>query len=209
MLGWINDCAEKLVIDKFGLEAWHTVKLKAKCFVEDGGFLKLESYSDQSTIDLVAAASEVSGLTFDEVLEALGEFWAPYVAGEGYENLLWCQGSTLKDWLTNINAIHSHLQTTFPNKMTMPEFWVEMDEHDESIILYYLSSRGNYLAPIAKGIVKCVAKAEFDLDIIFDKLTSQGVNGAKVTRYVTNWLQRCRASTVKSVSSRRYNSLLL
>ncbi|GAX11644.1 guanylate cyclase soluble subunit beta [Fistulifera solaris] len=183
MLGWINDCAEKLIIHKFGLEAWHTVKSKAKCYVEDGGFLKLESYSDQSTIDLVVAASEVSGLTVDQVLEALGEFWAPYVAGEGYENLLWCQGSTFKDWLTNINAIHSHLQTTFPNKMTMPEFWVEMDDHDESIILYYLSSRGNLLAPIAEGIVKSVAKTEFELNIIFEKLTTQGVDGAKVTSW--------------------------
>ena len=186
MLGWINDCAEKLVIHTFGLEAWHTVKSKAKCDVEDGGFLKLESYTDQSTIDLVVAASEVSGLTVDQVLEALGEFWAPYVAGEGYENLLWCQGSTFKDWLTNINAIHSHLQTTFPNKMTMPEFWVEVDD-DESIILYYLSSRGNLLAPIAKGIVNSVAKTEFELSIVFDKLTTQGVDGAKVTRYDLKW----------------------
>ena len=67
----------------------------------------------------------------------------------------------------------------------MPEFWVEMED-DDSMVLYYLSSRGSLFAPIAKGIVNSVAKTEFELDIVFDKLTTQGVNGAKVTRYVPN-----------------------
>jgi len=96
MLGWINDCIEKLVIAKFGVDAWHTVKQKAGCDVKDGEFLKLEHYSDKSTIDLVAAASDISGLTQDQVLEAFGAFFVPYISGLGYENLLCCQGSNLK-----------------------------------------------------------------------------------------------------------------
>ena len=96
MLGWINDCVEKLVIDKFSIDAWHQVKQRAKCDVKDGGFLKLEHYSDKSTIDLVVAASEVSGLTVDQVLEAFGAFFVPYIVNEGYESLLCCQGNNLK-----------------------------------------------------------------------------------------------------------------
>jgi len=96
MLGWINDCVEKLVIAKFGIEAWHTVKQKAGCDVKDGEFMKLDHYSDKSTIDLVTAASEISGLTKDQIFEAFGEYFVAYINGEGYENLLCCQGSTLK-----------------------------------------------------------------------------------------------------------------
>jgi guanylate cyclase soluble subunit beta len=114
MLGWINDCVENLVITTFGLEAWHAVKEKAGCDVKDGGFIKLGHYSDKSTVELVQAAADVSGLTVPQVFEAFGKFFVPYINNEGYEDLLCCQGSTLKDWMANINAIHVHLQTTFP-----------------------------------------------------------------------------------------------
>jgi guanylate cyclase soluble subunit beta len=185
MLGWINDCLEKLVLETFGVEVWHAVKAKAGCEVKDGGFLKLEHYSDKSTTDLVDAASELSGLTVPQVYEAFGVFFVPYVIDEGYENLLCCQGSTLKDWMTNINAIHQHLQTTFPKKMIMPEFWCE-ENGDGTLSLFYFSSRGNYLSPVASGLVTEVAKRQFGLSIVMTQETSQGVNGAKFTRYVTN-----------------------
>ena len=183
MLGWINDCIEKLVIAKFDVKTWHIVKSRAGCTVADGDFLKLDHYSDKSTIDLVVAASEVSGLSVDQVLEAFGEFFVPYIIGEGYESLLCCQGSTMKDWMTNINAIHQHLQTTFPKKMTMPEFWCEINENG-SLTLFYYSSRGNYLAPLAVGLVTEVAKFQFELDVCMEIVTRQGIDGARFTRYV-------------------------
>jgi len=96
MLGWINDCIEKLVIEKFGVEAWHAIKEKAGCSVKDGEFLKLDQYSDTSTIGLVVAASEVSGLSVDQILEVFGVYFVGYIKTEGYENLLCCQGSTVK-----------------------------------------------------------------------------------------------------------------
>jgi Haem-NO-binding len=70
MLGWINDCIEKLVLNKFDLETWHAVKEKAGLSdIKDGGFLKLESYPLKTTTDLVQAASELSGLTVPQVYE--------------------------------------------------------------------------------------------------------------------------------------------
>ena len=70
MLGWINDCLEKLIIDQYGIEAWQSVKKRAGCDVKDGGFLRLEHYPDRSTLDLVDAATELSGLTDAAVI-----FW--------------------------------------------------------------------------------------------------------------------------------------
>jgi guanylate cyclase soluble subunit beta len=184
MLGWINDCIEKLVIDKFGVEAWHIVKQKAGCTVCDGGFFKLDHYTDQSSIDLVMASSEVSGLTFDQVLEAFGAFFVHYIRNEGYDNLLCCQGSTLKDWMDNINAIHHHLQTTFPKKMIMPQFWCE-DASDGSgaLMLHYHSKRGSYLAPLAKGLVAEIAKFQFQVEINMKQTQTQGEDGAGFTSW--------------------------
>eukprot|EP00567_Pseudictyota_dubia_P004182 CAMPEP_0197459550 /NCGR_PEP_ID=MMETSP1175-20131217/51704_1 /TAXON_ID=1003142 /ORGANISM="Triceratium dubium, Strain CCMP147" /LENGTH=36 /DNA_ID= /DNA_START= /DNA_END= /DNA_ORIENTATION= len=36
MLGLINDCTEQLVVSKFGLDAWHSIKAAAGCEVKDG-----------------------------------------------------------------------------------------------------------------------------------------------------------------------------
>jgi guanylate cyclase soluble subunit beta len=185
MLGWINVCIENLVIDKYGVDTWHIIKQKAGCEVQDGGFLKLEHYTDKSSVDLAIAASEMSGLTVDQVLEAVGEFWVPYVRREGYENLMSCQGGNLKDWLTNINAIHQHLQATFPNKMNMPQFWCE-DSTDGSgaLILHHFSSRGSLLAPVGKGIVAEQARSHFGVPINMDRIQTQGVDGASMTTWV-------------------------
>lgn len=183
MLGWINDCIEKLVINRFGLEAWHIVKQKAGCQVPDGEFFKLDVYTDKSSLDLVIAASEVSGLSVDQVFEAFGEFFVHYIRDEGYDNLLCCQGSTLKDWMSNINAIHQHLQTTFPKKMTMPQFWCEDDaEETGALYLHYHSRRGNYLAPLAKGLVSEIASFQFAVPVDMKRIRTQGEDGAKFTR---------------------------
>jgi hypothetical protein len=70
MLGWINDCIEKLVLDKFDVDTWHAIKAKAGLSdIQDGGFLKLEHYSDKSSFDLVEAAAQLSGLTVPQVYE--------------------------------------------------------------------------------------------------------------------------------------------
>lgn len=184
MLGWINDCVEKLVISKFGLDAWHSIKEKAGCKVPDGGFYKLDVYTDKSTVDLVVAATEVSGLSTEVVLETFGAFFVEYVRDEGYENLLLCQGSNLKDFMANINAMHQHLQDTFPKKMIMPQFWVEDDESgDGSLVLHYNSKRGSLLAAVAKGVVVQIASSQFGYDIEMKRLRTQGEDGADFTSW--------------------------
>jgi hypothetical protein len=63
----------------------------------------------------------------------------------------------------------------------MPEFWCEDNDHDESVTLYYRSKRGNLLAPLAVGLVKEVARRQFDLDISMNRLTTQDLEDATFT----------------------------
>jgi len=65
--------------------------------------------------------------------------------------------------------------------MIMPEFWCE-ECQDGSIMLYYQSKRGNYLAPVVTGILTEAAKVLFEIDIVMDRLTTQGVDGSRFTR---------------------------
>lgn len=85
--------------------------------------------------------------------------------------------------MANINAMHRHLQSTFPKKMTMPQFWVE--DHasgDGSLLLHYHSKRGSFLAPLAKGVVVEIASAQFGYDVNLERLRTQGEEGADFTR---------------------------
>ena len=114
MFGWINDCTESLVCTKFGEEAWHKIKEKAGCTVEDGGFLRYQYYQDSETVDLVVAASEVLNISVDDVLFAFGDYFVGYVKDNGYANVLECLGRNLRDWLSNLNSLHDHLQASYP-----------------------------------------------------------------------------------------------
>jgi hypothetical protein len=67
--------------------------------------------------------------------------------------------------------------------MIMPMFWAEDSQDDDGCLtLYYHSQRGNWLAPVGKGLVTEVARFQFELDITMDELTLQGVDGAEFTR---------------------------
>lgn len=182
-MGWLNDCLEKLVIDKFGVETWHAVKQASGCDVKDNGFLKLENYHDESTVVLVESISELTGLSIEEVYQFFGAYFVYYSMHEGFENLLFCQGRTLKEWMAGINAVHGHLQTAFPNKMAVPEFWCE-ENADGTLALFYSSSRGSYLVPFAEGLITEVAKLHFELDITMTLMSTQGEAGARFTSWI-------------------------
>ena len=189
MLGFINDCVEKYVIHAYGVEKWHLVKEEAECGVKDDSFLKMENYHDDSTVVLVEAISILTGLSMDDVLREVGAHFVHYIVKQGYENLLYCQGHTLKEWLARINGIHGHLNRSLPNKMKPPEFWCE-ENVDGTLRLFYMSSRGSILAPLAVGLVTEVAKRQFKLDITMTLASTQGEEGALFTRFVGALLLR-------------------
>lgn len=186
MFGWINDCTESLIISKFGIEKWHEVKIKAGCKVVDGGFVRHNIYSDESTIALVVAASEVLGISVDDVLEAFGQYFMEFTRSNGYDNLLSCQGSTLRLWFSNLNALHDHLQSSLPKGFVAPVFWCEDDEtagYEGCILLHYFSERGCLLVPIVVGIVKEVSRYHFNIEVSLDRLQMQTENDAKCTTW--------------------------
>ncbi len=183
MFGWINDCCESLVVTKFGIGKWHEVKAIAGCTVEDGGFIRHQYYTDESSVELVVAVSKVLGISVDAVLESFGQYFMEFTRKAGFGNLLSCQGSNLKLWLSNLNALHDHLQDTLP-RGRFPEFWCEDDaEIEGSILLHYYSERGSLFVPFVVGLVKEIAHFHFSLQVVLVKLQTQGENEAGYTSW--------------------------
>lgn len=183
MFGWINDCCESLIISKFGKEKWHEIKEKAGCTVKDGGFIRHQYYTDESSVELVVAISEVLSMPVKDVLEVFGQYFMEFTRHAGYDNLLSCQGSNLRLWLSNLNSLHEHLQDTLP-RGRFPEFWCKDDtEIPGYILLYYFSERGTLFVPFVVGLVKEIARYHFDLDITMDVVQTQGEDDAQYTIY--------------------------
>ena len=120
MYGWINSCIKSLVLSSFGEEKWALIVEKARCEVTTWD--KMQYYADSTTFDLVGAGCIVLGVDGPELLEVFGKYFMSYVADNGYDNLLRCLGSNLREWLSNVNMLHVHLESTLP-ELASPKFW--------------------------------------------------------------------------------------
>lgn len=88
--GFINDCVENLVCDNFGRDKWHAFKHKAGLGeVHYGDFFRSHQYPQQLTYSLIGAVSEVLGITGQQSLDMVGEYYVgPYLHKHSYLDLL-------------------------------------------------------------------------------------------------------------------------
>lgn len=153
MYGLVNKAIEDLICGQFGVDTWEVVKRKAG--VEAEAFVSMESYPDDVTYNLVAAASEVLALSPEDVLKAFGEHWVLYTAREGYGELLKMSGKSFKEFLHHVDDLHAHVGLSFPN--LMPPSFKCTENGDGSVALHYYSSRPG-LAPMVIGLLNGLGK---------------------------------------------------
>ena len=160
MYGLVNQAIEDFVKRGFGDVAWKEIKDNAGVNLEM--FVSMDSYPDDVTYKLVGAATEVLKLDAAEILEAFGEHWVLYTAQEGYGQMLSMFGSSLEEFLLNLDNLHSHVGLTFP-ALRPPSFQVERIEGDPGLLLHYRSERVG-LAPMVIGLLKGLGR-RFSQDI--------------------------------------------
>ena len=78
MYGMVNKAVEDMVVMHHGEPVWE--QIKAKAGVDVDVFMSNESYSDDVTYNLVAAASEVLEVPADQILIGFGEHWILHTA---------------------------------------------------------------------------------------------------------------------------------
>ena len=153
MYGLVNKAIEDLVTTGYGEEKWQVIKKKAGVDVEV--FISNEGYSDEITYKLVAAASEVLGLSVREVLIAFGEHWVLKTASHGYGVMMRSGGSSLKEFLINLPNLHTRVQMIYP-KLQPPRFECQ-DITDTSMSLHYHTHRPG-LTDFVVGLVQGLGK---------------------------------------------------
>ena len=160
MYGLVNKAVEDLAVQLGGHDLWAAIVERAG--LEMPVFVAMEPYDDSITYRLVEAASEILGLAQAEVLEAFGEHWILYTGRKGYGPLLSAMGTTLPQFLGNLDAMHSRVTLSMPD-LRPPSFACEeLDE--QTLVLRYWSERTG-LAPMVTGLLRGLGK-RFGVEIV-------------------------------------------
>lgn len=159
MYGLVNQAIEDLVVQLGGAALWETIVAKAG--VELPVFVAMSPYDDAIAYRLIEAASDVTGRSQADVLEAFGEHWILYTGEQGYGPMLAAMGATLPQFLGNLDSMHSRIALNMP-ALRPPSFACE--EVDENTLrIRYWSERAG-LAPMVVGLLKGLGD-RFDLDL--------------------------------------------
>lgn len=159
MYGMVNQAVADLADRIGGPELWAAILERAG--LDLPVFVAMETYPDDVTYRLVAAASDVLGMSEAEVLEAFGEHWILYTGAQGYGPMLTAMGSTLPQFLGNLDSMHSRIALSMP-ALRPPSFACEQVGEGRIRVRYW--SERNGLAPMVTGLLKGLG-ARFDLDV--------------------------------------------
>jgi len=176
MLGIIHIAIKTMVVEKFGEEAWPQILARADTFIDDDWEAETK-YSDSTTVAIVVAAAEVLGTDVAPVLETFGRYFLSFLKETKYDKLLYVLGGTLKDFLYNLDYLHTHLQLVFPDA-SFPHFMCRDTSRRPSqdgeapasqktgdLFLSYQSVRGALLVPFVRGLVSVIAEEVFNTPV--------------------------------------------
>ncbi len=149
MYGLVNRALQQLVCAQQGERVWDAIRARAG--VTDAVFVRMNSYPDEITHRLVAAASEVLDTPAAELLKEFGRYWMRYTMVEGYGALLSDLGPTLHDALRALDSMHARVTLLYP-ALKPPKFWIT-DAADDRLSLHYHSERSGF-APMIVGLVE-------------------------------------------------------
>ncbi len=153
MYGLVNRALQQLVCASKGEQTWQDIRRKAG--VEDEVFMRMDSYPDEVTYKLVAAASEVLETPSPVLLREFGRYWTRYTLVEGYGAMLNDLGPSFHEALTSLDSMHERVALLYPS-LKPPTFRVTAVTPD-SLSLHYYSNR-KALGPMVHGLVEGLAE---------------------------------------------------
>lgn len=149
MYGLVNIALRDMLVAEHGEAAWQQVCTAAK--VDNDAFISNESYPDELTYALVAAAVAEIGEDPASLLQAFGRYWVLETAQRSYAELLEASGPTFLDFMRNLPDFHTRVTLIY--RELRPPTFACVDVTDRSLLLHYMSDRDG-LAPFVVGLLE-------------------------------------------------------
>lgn len=180
MYGIVNKAIQGLITESHGEKIWDEIASELK--LESKYFLSNESYPDSLTYDLIAKASEKTGISAADIMHSFGEYWVLNTGMKSYGSLMKAGGKDFGEFITNLPNFHSRVMLIYP-KLNPPEFKVS-EIQSNSIKLHYFSTREG-LAHFVYGLIKGIAKIyETEVDV---KMEEQNNKNEYKAQFNINW----------------------
>lgn len=149
MYGLVNRALQQLVCARCGEAVWNEIRTHAG--VQEEVFMRMDSYPDEVTHRLVAAASHVLDTPAADLLREFGHYWMKYTMVEGYGALLSDLGPTLHEALAALDGMHARVSLLYP--ALKPPMFKLSEVKSDSMSLHYHSERVGF-APMIIGLVE-------------------------------------------------------
>lgn len=163
MFGLVYQSLERMIIRRYGLEIWEEIcQILTFEISSDYTFCVHKQYDDGLALQIVQVASEIIGISNDNLLEMFGEQFIFLCREAGYGKLLESLAPTLQEFISSLNNLHDHLAEIYSG-MNSPRFNCR-DQDDGTLIMTYQSSRLG-LEGMVVGSIKSIAKEIFNTDI--------------------------------------------
>ena len=154
MYGMVNQGIQAYVTENLGDAVWNAIAGKAG--IVDEEFETMLAYDDDVTYRLVAAASQVLGISATEVLDRFGAYWIGFASDTAVGRLLSFGGETFYEHLHNLNDMHDRIKLSLPH-LNPPTF--RLEQADGAVHrLHYFSDRVG-LQPMVFGLLQGLAQA--------------------------------------------------
>ncbi|CAH1783515.1 unnamed protein product [Owenia fusiformis] len=182
MYGQIHVIVQALIKTKFGEEIWK--KILDKSGFDDPDFLVFHYYTDERTLTLVGAVSEVLDLPVEAVLEVFGGYFYTYCKENGYDKMLATLGGDFVSFIQNLDSLHALLAMTY-EEIEAPSFRC-LPKEDCSVELHYYTNRKG-LHPIVIGTLKELGSDLFGLklDITVEDREELQIDANTIQQHVT------------------------
>jgi len=170
MYGHIHVILKDLVVSVAGKAAWSSV-LKEAGFrgpAAEVRVLDTIAQNDSVTLALVGATCKVLGLEPPQALYVFGKHFVLFALRSGNAFFLKSQGATLKDFLENVNTLHSHLERDHPDSQ-FPYVDAMYDPVSDTSELTYLSVRTG-LKHLLVGVVEEIGNRLYGLEVKMEEV---------------------------------------
>jgi len=117
--------------------------------------ISAETYDDEITLRMLAAASDAYDMPINDLLVRFGRYWIVFAERGSFKFILDFTGQDLRGFISNLDRMHVGVQAVMPQAI-MPSFRVAEDTA-EKVVVEYRSTRTG-LEPFVTGLFQGLAE---------------------------------------------------